>query len=462
MKHIFYFILLLCLASCTLQKHCIQPQVELPEQIVDSLPASQQQFVMDSLSIADLHWTEMFADTLLQDLIRQTLLYNKDLLTAAARVQELEKMHRVAKADFFPTLGVDAYIDHETNRHSDAKPNADLEVSAIASLSWEVDFFGRIRWANREALAEYLASVEGQRALQMTLVAEVATAYFELMSLDNELRIISRTLETREEDRNKAKLRFEGGLISEIPYQQAQVEYAATAALIPDLRREIETKENHISLLTGRMPTTIKRADIRGYKNNAADLSIGVPSSLLKRRPDMRAEEQQLKAAMANAGYAWADRFPRFTINLRGGLENSGFLGFFTAPFTYMIGELASPLFSFGKRKARYDAAVKAYDAQRFQYEKKVLQIFQEVNDAVISYAAANEKVHSMQNLHDAASKYVDLALFQHINGHISYMDVLDAQRSFLNAEIDLSNAIRDEYIAMITLYKSLGGGWQE
>lgn len=455
MRYILSFLLIITLASCSLRKHCVDPQVDLPDQIVDTL-------LSDSMSIADLHWSEIFADSLLQSLVHQTLSHNKDLLTAAARVQELEKMHRVAKADFFPSIGAEAYIDHETNQHSGSQPSADLEVAVKATLSWEVDFFGRVRWAKKEALAEYLASVEGQRALQMTLVSEVVVAYFELMALDNELRIITRTLETREEDRNKARLRFEGGLTSEIPYQQAQVEYASTAALIPDLRSKIESKENEIALLTGRMPSSIDRADIRTYQTNVVDLSIGFPSSLVKRRPDLRAEEQHLQAAMARAGYAWADRFPRFTINLQAGLENNAFKGFFTAPLTYMIGELTSPIFSFGKRKARYDASVKAYDAQRFQYEKKVLEVFQEVNDAVMGYYSAGEKVTLMQNLHDASRKYVDLALFQHINGHISYMDVLDAQRSYLNAEIDLTHAIRDEYIALITLYKSLGGGWME
>lgn len=455
MRYIIPFLCLLSITSCSMRKQCIDPQVDIPNQIIDTI-------VADSLSMADLHWSELFADTLLQSLIEQTLLNNKDLLSASARVQELEKMHRVAKADFFPTLDANAYIDHETTRHSDAKASADLEIAATASLSWEVDFFGRIRWSNKEALAEYLASVEGQRALQMTLISEVVIAYFELMALDNDLRIITRTLETREEDRNKARIRFEGGLTSEIPYQQAQVEYATTASLIPDLKREIEIKENQIALLTGQMPSAIARADIRVYDKTHFDLSVGLPSLLMKRRPDLRAEEQNLKAAMARAGYAWADRFPRFTISLKGGLENNAFKGFFTAPLTYMVGELTSPLFSFGKRKARYDASIKAYDAQRYQYEKKVLQVFQEVNDAVIGYTSANEKVASMKNLYDASSKYVDLALFQHINGHISYIDVLDAQRSFLNAEIDLSHAIRDEYIAMITLYKSLGGGWQE
>ena len=454
MRNLAYFTIIILLAcGCSVSKRCVKPEVELPTEIVAGME-------VDSMCLADLKWYDIFADPSLLELIEMTIANNKDLLAASSKVEELEKLYRVAKSDYFPSLDADAYIDHETTNKSGADVTSDLELSATLTLTWELDFFGRVRWNNRQALADYLKTVEGQRALQMVLVADVATAYFELMALDNELDIVTRTLETREEDLNKAKLRFEGGLTSEIPYRQAIVEYATTASLIPDLRRKIETKENEISLLTGQMPTSIKRSEISRYKDSKLLPNVGIPSDLLKRRPDILASEQSLKAAMAKVGYAWSDRFPRFSIGLQGGLENHSFKGFLSAPFTYMIGELTAPIFAFGKRKAKYEAAIKAYDAERYQYEKRVLQAFQEVNDAVIAYTAANEKVKLMDNLKESAQKYLNLAMFQHINGHINYINVLDAQRSYFKAEIDLSNAIRDEYIALIVLYKALGGGW--
>ena len=441
--------------SCSIHKKCIAPEIALPDQIVNEIES-------DSTCIADTHWSEIFTDPLLQDLINQTLAYNKDLLSATARVQELEKLHRIAKADFFPTIGAEGYIEHETHNLTSNNETLDLEVAAKLTLSWEADFFGRIRWAKKEALANYLKTAEGQKALQTTLIANVSSAYYQLMALDNELEILTRTLETREEDLNKARLRFEGGMTSEIPYRQAQVEYASTASQIPDLQRQIKIKETEISVLTGEMPSNIRRSKIQRHEISTATLQIGIPSDLIKRRPDISAAEQSLKAKMAKAGCAWAERFPRFVINLEGGLEHSAFKGFFTAPLTYAIGELTAPLFAFGKRKAKYDAAIKAYDAERYQYEKKVLQAFKEVNDALISFSSANKQVELMENLKNSAKKYLDLAQVQHINGHISYIDVLDAQRSYLNAEIDLSDAIRDENMALIELYKSLGGGWQK
>ena len=153
-------------------------------------------------------------------------------------------------------------MDRETNHKSGSNYVEDVEVAAKLSLSWEVDFFGRLRWANREALAQYLQSVEAQRAIQMTLIADVATAYFELLALDKEMKIVQSTISIREENVHQAKLRFEGGLISEIPYQQTQVELAKTASMLPDLRMKIKMKENELSMLTGTLPSVILRSDI--------------------------------------------------------------------------------------------------------------------------------------------------------------------------------------------------------
>ena len=235
-KHILFVLLIIC-SSCVVRKKCVAPEIALPDQIV-------KEYKTDSTCIADSHWSEIFTDPLLQDLIYQTLAYNKDLLSAAARVQELEKLHHASKADFFPTIGAEGYIEHETHNITTNNETLDLEVAAKFTLTWEADFFGRIRWAKKEALANYLKSTEGQKALQTTLIANVASAYYQLIALDNELEILTRTLETREEDLNKARLRFEGGMTSEIPYQQAQVEYAATASQIPNLQRQIKIKEN--------------------------------------------------------------------------------------------------------------------------------------------------------------------------------------------------------------------------
>ena len=271
-----------------------------------------------------------------------------------------------------------------------------------------------------------------------------------------------RTLETRREDVRQAKLRFDGGLTAETVYQQAQVEYATTAALIPDLERKIQIMENGISMLMGGYPgEEIPRRRLELDITMPDNLPVGIPSVLLQRRPDVRASEQKLRAATAGVGMAYADRFPRLDFSLTGGVEDGYFAHLFEAPFTYMAGNLSAPLFAFGRKQAKYRAALAAYDQSRLDYEQKVLEAFKETDDALVSYRSVRESAALKVALRDAASKYVELANIQYRGGNIGYIDVLDAQRRYLDAQISLSNAVRDEYLALVQLYKVLGGGWQ-
>lgn len=446
---------LILLSSCSLQRRVAQPQLNLPHTFIEGVE-------QDSLCFADMAWAEIFDDPILIDLIDKTLQYNKDMMIASARILEYEKRHRVARSSLFPSVGAEAYADRETNDKSGKSATEEIEVAAKLTFGWEIDLFGRLRWANGEAKANYLKTLEARRALQMTLIADVATAYFELVALDTELQIVENTLATRRENVRQAKLRFEGGLTSEIPYQQAQVELARTASLVPNLELKIKKKENEISFLSGNYPTAIERKTVQQIYDNEDIFNVGLPSDLIQRRPDVREAERAYQSAIARAGVEWANRFPSFTIGFDIGFENHAFKGVFTSPLTYMIGELTTPLFAFGKKKAQYEAALAACEAKCYEYEEKVLQAFREVSDAMAAYHSAVENTRLMEDLKDASQKYVNLALFQHLNGHINYLDVLDAQRSYFNAERDHSNAIRDQHLALIELYKALGGGWKQ
>ena len=441
-------------ASCSAVRRCKAPELNLPAQVVEGRS--------DSLTIADIDWWRFYGDTTLCRIIERTLDNNKDMLAAAAHVERMRQLYRVSKADRLPDIGVNAGADYETNDYSGEKSTRDPGFEAKATLSWEADLWGNLRWAKRKGGAEYLTSVEDERAMRMTLVAEVAEAYFQLVALDNELSIVRRTLITRSEGVYQAQLRFEGGLTSETVYQQAQVEYATTASLIPDLERRIEITENGISLLMGEYPDwRVKRSKMDIDVEMTDNLPVGLPSDLLQRRPDVRASQQQLRSAMASAGMAYADRFPRLTFTLTGGLENDDLKGFFRSPFSYAAGALVSPVFGFGRKKASYRAALAAYDEARLAYEQKVLEVFRETNDAVVTYRKVRQTEALKVNLCDAARKYVDLAHLQYRGGSINYIDVLDAQRRYFDAQIGVSNAVRDEHLALVQLYKALGGGWQ-
>lgn len=453
MKRVIYIILgAMLLSSCATSK-CTQPNVSSPEHFAGEL-------TVDSLCIADLSWMNLIGDSLLVEHINCALTYNKDLLIASRRISEYERLHRVQRSELLPSVGVEGVAERESFHSGDAGNDDTFELKA--TLSWEVDLFGRLHWASIEARNEYLQRIEAQRAIQMTLIADVATAYFELLALDREVQIVRSTIAIRKENVNQARLRFEGGLVSEIPYQQAQVELAKAAAMLPDLQKRIKIKENELAFLTGSQPTVIKRSAITSEILSEEELHVGIPSDLLKRRPDVREAEYALEGAMANVGYHWADRFPRLTIGLAGGYESGEFSGLLQSPLTYMVGELTSPIFSFGKRRAQYEASLEAYEAARLGYEECVLQAFREVDNAIVTYRSARENMRLMGDLKAAAKKYVELARIQYLNGQISYLDVLDAQRSFFNAEIDYSNSVRDQYLALVQLYKALGGGWNE
>lgn len=444
----------LMFAACSAVRHCQQPQLNLPESIEPGQP-------LDSTTIADIDWWQFYGDSTLCRLIRRTLDNNKEMLAAAANVERMRQLYRIDKAVRLPNITAPVYANRETNEYYGKPFSNDPEIGVKASIGWELDLWGNLRWAKRQGGAEYLASVEAWRAMRMTLVAEVATAYFELMALDNELAIVRRTLETRREDVHQARLRSEGGLTAETVYQQAQVEYATTAALIPELERRIQVMENGISMLMGGYPgQEIPRRRLELDVSMPDTLAVGIPSVLLQRRPDVRAAEQQLRAAMAGVGVAYADRFPRLNLTLTGGVEDGYFEHLFEAPFTYMAANIAAPIFGFGRKQAKYRAALAAYDEARLGYERKVLEVFKETDDALVTYRSVRESAARMVTLRDAASKYVELANIQFRGGYINYIDVLDAQRRYLDAQISLSNAVRDEHLALVNLYKALGGGW--
>lgn len=275
--------------------------------------------------------------------------------------------------------------------------------------------------------------------------------------------MVRTTLLTRAENERMAKLRYEGGLTSETVYQQAQVEYASTAALIPKIEKRISETSNTLSLLMGEYPKEdlglSNATDI--YDNLADSMPSTVPSSLLLRRPDVRAAEMRLRKAMADVGVAYTDRFPRLAIRLTGGVEDNDFANLLKSPFSFIQAGLTGPIFDFKGKQSRYRASVEAYDQARLAYEQKVLEVFKEANDAAVSYRKTREGVVLQQKLCEAARKYLELAQIQYISGSIVYITVLDAQRSFLDAQTALINAVRDEHLAVVQLYRAMGGGWK-
>lgn len=446
---------LLFLSSCSMKKYCPAPSLQLPNTVYKA------QTEVDSLAMADIEWWEMYTDTILQRLIRKTLDNNRDMQRAIAKIRELRYTSRASLAENFPSVDARAYGENEIDQYYGTERADDYEFGLKAIFSWEYNLFGAQAWSSIKARNAYLASIEGQRALQMSLIAQVAKSYFELISLDQQLDIVRRTIETRRESMEKAEIRFKGGLTSETTYRQTIVEYASAATLVPDLEKQIALKENEISLLAGEFPSVVERSSHGAGINAIPAITLGVPSSLLLRRPDIRQARAHLDAAMADAGFSFASRFPSIKLSLSLGFENNSLQHFFQ-PYLYPIASIISPIFAFGKNQAKYKASVERYFQERASYENSVLTAFKEVNDAMITYQKFTESSNLTRNLREAASKYVELAELQYLNGVISYMDVLDAQRTYFSAQLSLVKSTCAEYLALIDLYKALGGGWNE
>lgn len=447
---------LLVAYSCgTAVKRCEKPALDIPAVMPDG--------ELDSLTIADLKWWEFYGDTVLCKFISHALENNKDILSAGAKVQQMRNLNRASRTAWLPELGFTALADNEVENYVDKghteTPQNDLKID----LKWEIDLWGNIKWATRKANAEFLTSVEAERSMRITVIAEVATAYYQLMALENELMIVNRTLQTRKEGEEQARLRYEGGLTSETVYQQAKVEHATTASLIPAIETKIAETKSSLCLLLGEYPDFEFEYNRMRVLNREipSDLPMGFPSDLLKRRPDLRRSEQDLISACAGVGIAYTDRFPKITINLTAGWENSSLTELLNAPYRLIAGTIAGPLLEFGRRKYKYEASINAYEIARINYEKNVIQAFKEINDAVTRYQNARKTTELRNNLREAALKYVELATVQYKYGDIKYINVLDAQRRYFDAQIGLSNSVRDEYIALVHLYKSLGGGWE-
>lgn len=443
-------------SACSGVKNLRTPEVAVPLSYTDSIPN-------DTLCFADEEWWTFYTDPVLQGFIRKTLSHNKDLLTAAARIEEMRQLLGVDNANLLPAINGNIYANDETNDYSGTGIKHDREIGVKLPISWEMNLMGSLLGARRKGEANYVASTYDYRAMQVSLIAATAEAYFRLIALQNELSIVRQTEESRRESLRMAKIRFEGGLTSETIYQQALVQYSSTASLVPNLEKQVKAARNALTLLMGEYPHDLVCTRILAFSAKVMEqLQTGIPSQLLRRRPDVMAAEQRLAAARAEAGVKYAERFPTFQIGFTGGLENNELKDFLKSPFTYIFGSVTGPVFDFGRRKRKYKAAVAAYEQARLQYEKTVIQAFTEVDNALNAYSAALKSSQLKINLRDAASKYIHLAQLQYNGnaGTLTYIDVLDAQRRYFEAQIDVSNAVRDEYFVLIGLYKALGGGW--
>ena len=448
----------LVLGGCTTGPNYKRPLVPVPDGFYGE--QTRAAAVAEARSLADAPWWDVFDDPVLKSLIDEALRNGFDARTAAARVEEARAQYGVARSQSLPA------VDYQGNWQRQRPPltptgKAQTTWTANVSISWELDVWGRIRRLNESARAQYLATEEGRRGVMLSLVSDVATAYLDLRELDQELVIARNTTAAFEDTDELFRRQLEGGTASVLETTRAEASVAHVAAQVPEIERAIVARENQINYLLGRNPQPIAREG--PMMAPSPEVPPGLPSALLERRPDIRQAEQLLVAANAEVGAAKADFFPRLSLTgLLGQVSPELGSLFESRNRTWSIGGgLLGPLFQGGRIKHGYEAARARWEQASISYEATTANAFGEVSRALVDRTKLVETARQRAREVAAYQEAVRVASIRYSSGLSAYFEVLDAQQQLFPAEIALAQTRRDQLVALVDLYRALGGGWQ-
>ncbi len=449
----------LLLAGCAVGPNYKQPVVAVPEQYreIQGPPAPGE-------SLADLAWWETFGDPVLKGLIDEALRNGYDARIAAFRVDEARARAGIAKSQFFPQIGYGGdWSRGLTSTFVQPGATTANSWSANVNFGWELDLWGRIRRLNESAKAQYLATEEARRGVVLSLVSEVAATYFNLRALDEQLVITKGTVASFEEQYKLYDLKLQGGAASSVQTSYAGAALGQVSAQLPEIERQIEATENRLSLLLGRNPGPIPRGEALSSRALPPQVPAGLPSDLLKRRPDILQAEQQLVAANAEIGVAVANFFPSISLTgLFGGISPD-VSSLFSAGKTWSIAAgLVGPLFQGGRLRSEYEVAVARWEQAKAQYEQTVTGAFAETTTVLY----AREKIEaSIVQLRRTVNEYREMARLANVRydaGVSDYFEVLYAMQLLYPAELTLVNAQLNLAVDYVNIYKALGGGWNQ
>jgi multidrug efflux system outer membrane protein len=444
-------LLSLGLTGCLVGPKYKRPPIQSPPQYyTETTPQAE--------SIADLPWWEVFKDPVLQGLINEALKNNYDAQIAATRVEQARAQVGVARSAFFPQIGYGADIAGQRAPLF----KTDTYYGYNFNLAWELDLWGRIRRLTEQQRALFFASQEIQRGVWLSLVADVAQAYFELRALDAQLQIAHETGQSFQDTYDLFNKKLGGGAASALETSRAEGALANVVAQIPDLERQITAKENQISLLLGKNPDPIPRGGILSEQYDPELIPAGLPSTLIERRPDLRQTEQQLIASNAAVGVAKANFFPVISLTTLIGGVSPELAGLVSSGTQWSVaGGLAGPLFTGGRLKSQYKLAIAQFNEAQVSYQQSVTQAFGEVSTAL----SAHEKLeHSLTEESRSVTAYqesVRLAGLRYDAGLASYFEVIDAELELYPAQLGLVQYDLGRKVALVTLYRTLGGGWK-
>ena len=456
-------VLVVLSSACRVGPRYTRPPVDAPATFRGA-PADS----VRSASLGEAKWWEVFRDEELQRLIAQALTENYDVRIAAARILQARAQLTITRADQFPTVTAGATATGErtpaTRQGGFAIPASNQGVYHVdATLTWEIDFWGKFRSATEAERATLLGTQWAARAVLVSVVDLVAQSYFTLRELDLELEIARRTLAAREESLRLTRVQESGGIVSMLDVREAEQLVSTAASVITDAERLIAQQENALSILLGQNPGPIPRGRPLVDQPEPPAVPAGLPSSLLERRPDIRQTEQTLIASTARIGVARAALYPEITLTGTGGFQSNALSALFAGPAALwsISGGLVQQIFNAGRLKAN----VRLTEAQQlelvFTYQQTVKQAFREVSDALVGYQKTRELRGQLTALVAATQDAARLSDIRYRGGVTSYLEVLTSQTNSFNAELSLARGRLNELLALVQLYAALGGGWQ-
>ena len=452
-------ILITALTSCL-----VGPKYERPEMKVNSVYAGgDSTAIKDSIEL--IKWTEVYKDPELTKLIQTVLSNSPDLLIAIARVEQARAIYGYSKAAVWPSLGyrVNAGVNNIKDNARAAGAGLDGETyGGFATMNWELDLFGKLRHQKRSDRAQFLAAENNAQAVRVSLIAETATLYFLLREADNQLDIANKTVSMRTESLKVISERFSKGYVSELDQLQAQQQLAIAMAAVPSAERQAIATQNALRVLTGQMPGAVSRGQSIYNQQLPPEIPAGIPSDLLQRRPDIISAEQTLISQTEKIGVATALRFPSISL--------TGFLGMASPQLSTIAdpaslalgvtGSMLGPIFQFGKNKRQVEAQRYLTEQYSYQYQKTVLNAFAEVDNSLSSLRLNKMEHDAYKTALDAASKAYNLTEARYYEGYTNYLELLNQQDNLFKVEQAESSTQTQQNIAIVNLFKALGGGW--
>ncbi len=442
---LFFGILILQFESCKVGADYERQEMQGPVEY-------NQEFPKDS-SISNLPWWQLFQDSVLVDLIHTALVNNKSIQVAISRIEEAQLQIDIAEADYYPAIGYAAYGSSTVNSEVSGASN---QVGAGVNVSYTVDLWQKIKTMNKIALQNYFATEEAYKALNISVISAVASAYVSLRDIDNRLIIAEKTAKSFQENLDVMQARYNGGFINEVDLSQSRIQVSEAKTAIEIFDRSRGQIENAISVLLGRAPTEIPRGLVLYEQISLPEIPVGLPSELIDRRPDIRQAERRLHAQTLRIGVAEALKYPSLTLSLDMGaqLVNPSFL------FADLGAQLLGPIFNAGRLQKNVEVEEARTRQLLLDYEQSYLFALQEVEDAMIAVETYRREYNLRNDQMEMATKASELSWVRYDGGLTSYLEVLNLQTSQFNAELRASEAFKNELTSIITLYEALGGGW--